>query len=201
MVLMILSACSSNKKIEGTFESNEIKENTFEIAESTVLMSTSESSSEYSFTGSSEQRNEKLDAYNNLPLYVKIQLIAEIVDYRAYPEGNKRLKERGYVIGYYVNSDSVYLQVGSGSGVGHPVYFLNYDNEVVIPREGVARVSASEYEIISDMNSSEVSKEVLYDNYVANKEVYDNGREEVTERENMKKYFEFQKEEAIRQMN
>src|SRR5699024_1487027 len=136
------------------------------------------------------QRNEKLDAYNNLPLYVKIQLIAEIVDYRAYPEGNKRLKERGYVIGYYVNSDSVYLQVGSGSGVGHPVYFLNYDNEVVIPREGVARVSASEYEIISDMNSSEVSKEVLYDNYVANKEVYDNGREEVTERENMKKYFE-----------
>lgn len=201
MVLMILSACSSNKKIEGTFESNEIKENTFEIAESTVLMSTSESSSEYSSTGSSEQRNEKLDAYNNLPLYVKIQLIAEIVDYRAYPEGNKRLKERGYVIGYYVNSDSVYLQVGSGSGVGHPVYFLNYDNEVVIPREGVARVSASEYEIISDMNSSEVSKEVLYDNYVANKEVYDNGREEVTERENMKKYFEFQKEEAIRQMN
>lgn len=201
ITIIILSSCSSNKKSEDTFESNEAGKSTLQTIESKVLTTTSESSFEYSTTTSSEMINEKLDAYNNLPLYVKIQLIAEIVDNRAYPEGGKRLKDRGYVIGYYVDSNSLILQVGSGIGVGHPVYLLHYNEEIVTPKEGVARVSASEYEIMSDIDLSAVSKETLYDNYLANKDAYDNGYEEVTEREDMREYFDFQKEEALRQIN
>lgn len=196
----ILSSCSSYSEIESTFISNETEESTVKITESVLLTSTSESSNEDLSDVSSEQRNRNLEAYNNLPLYVKVQLIAEIVDYRAYPEGSKSLKERGYVIGYYVYSNTLILQVGSGVGVGHPVYLLGFDDELIVPQEGVVRVSASGYEIVSDMDLSGVSKGTLYGNYLKNKEAYDNSQEEVAERKEMREYFEFQKKEALKQL-
>lgn len=160
--------------------------------------STSESTEQTSNTIEAK-RNIKLEEYNKLPLGVKIQLIAEIVDDRVYPVDGKSLHERGYGLVYYAYADYVVLQVGSGAGVGHPIFVLDYDTETVIPREGVVRAGSDTYEIMTDIDGRPISKEILYDNYLANKDAYDNGIEDTFENEQILEYFESQKRMAIEQ--
>lgn len=139
---------------------------------SSSLVEDSSSSASIPDVSSTEEEieNEKLKAYNALPIEAKMQLIAEIVDERAQPVNGQSLRERGYGMLYYVYADHVFFQISSGAGIGHPIFIIDYDSESITPREGVIRVSANEYQMMTNINLSTVSKEMLYDSYLLNKE-------------------------------
>lgn len=182
--------------IESTTTSLTTSDNSVTTESSTATPSSNELTEAVSST-TEETKNVKLDGYDRLPLTVKIQLIAGVVDERAYPVEGKSLKERGLGITYYAYADYVILQIGSGAGVGHPTFLIDYDSKTVTPREGVVGISASEYEMVNTINLSPVSKETLYDNYLENKDAYDRGMTDVYEQEIITEVFEKQKEIAL----
>lgn len=108
-----------------------------------------------------------INAYNELPLPLKVLLATTVVDERAMsPE------LLGYTLSYNFDGDYVLVNVHSGVGVGHPWYIIQFDSEKITPIQGLVNMGMTGYEEVSvDMTS--VSKIDLYNRYIASKESYD----------------------------
>ena len=119
-----------------------------------------------------EKVDERLNAYNALPLDIKIKLIATIVDDRAIPVEIPDFERTMFYDFYQVYEDEIYINVHSGAGVGHPIYLFHYDEETVTPIEGIVRVTHDEYQMVEGINQQPVKKVDLYDQYAANPDLY-----------------------------
>ena len=114
-----------------------------------------------------EIANSAINAYNELPLPLKVLLATTVVDERAMsPE------LLGYTLSYNFDGDVVLVNVHSGAGVGHPWFIMRFDSETITPIQGLVNMGMTGYEEVSvDMTS--VSKIDLYNRYIASKESYD----------------------------
>lgn len=108
-----------------------------------------------------------INAYNELPVPLKVLLATTVVDERAMsPE------LLGFTLSYHFDRNYVLVNIHSGVGVGHPWFILQFDSETITPIQGLVNMGMTGYEEVSvDMTS--VSKIDLYNRYIASKESYD----------------------------
>lgn len=145
-----------------------------------------------------KKRYDKNEAYNNLPLPVKVHLMLGIVDSRALIYEGKTLEDMGFIINYAIEGDCVLLQVTSGVGRFHPIYKLSYNSESVTPIDGVVGgEKLGDFTMITDIDTSSISKEVLYEDYLKNKDAYDKSVNNVNELVEIQNYYEIQIQKAL----
>lgn len=145
-----------------------------------------------------KDRYDKNEDYNNLLLPVKIHLMAGIVDSRALIYEGKTLEDRGFIINYAIEGDCVLLQVTSGVGRFHPIYKLSYNSESVTPIDGVVGgEKPGDFTMITDIETSSILKEVLYEGYLKNKDAYDKSVNNVNESVEIQNYYEIQIQKAL----
>lgn len=182
-IMILLAGCTNdeqNKKEVQEKESSpkiveKLSSSIFDSSVRTDVTSISNGkTSESTTTDSSVVVTNGVAEYNKLPLEIKIQLMATLVDDRAKPIGNAGLNEHGLYIYYGAYDDYVLINVHSGVGTGHPIYLINYDTDSVTPAEGVVAAGASNSEIVGNINTNPVSKASLYEIYLSNQEAYDN---------------------------
>lgn len=179
VVVILLAGCTGDTKNDKEAQEKEsnTKVSLNEANVSNTIDTTNMSNNEKKESTTSDTSNvitSEVDQYNELPLEVKIQLIATLVDDRAKPIGNDGLNERGFYIYYRAYDDYVLTNVHSGVGTGHPIYLINYDSNNVTPVEGVVTVGANNNEIVDNINTNPISKASLYEKYLLNKVAFDN---------------------------
>lgn len=126
-----------------------------------------------------EIANSAINAYNELPLSLKVLLATTVVDERAMsPE------LLGYTLGYHFDGDYVLVNVHSGAGVGHPWFILQFDSETITPIQGLVNMGMSGYEYVT-VDETPISKINLYNRYIASKDSYDLALKNVFERPEM----------------
>lgn len=82
-----------------------------------------------------EIANSAINAYNELPLPLKVLLATTVVDERAMsPE------LLGYTLSYNFDGDVVLVNVHSGAGVGHPWFIMRFDSETITPIQGLVNI-------------------------------------------------------------
>lgn len=114
-----------------------------------------------------EIANSAINAYNELPVPLKVLLATTVVDGRAMsPE------LLGYTLAYNFDGDEVLVNVHSGAGVGHPWFIMRFDSETITPMQGLVNMGITGYEEVS-VDTTSVSKIDLYNLYIASKESYD----------------------------
>ena len=191
-----LTACTTKKEVKNansiettvTQHMTKAKESK-EAKSSSSTNQTGKASSSSESSGSSatsesvdlekQQREEKLEAYNNLAVPLKVLLATTIVDERAETPGLV-----GYGLGYNFDGGFLFVQIGSGAGTGHPEIKLSYDNEAIYPIEGIVREGAAKINSFP-VPTAPVSKIALYDKYLNEKEKYDSSLSHVQVSENM----------------
>lgn len=120
-----------------------------------------------------------INAYNELPLPLKVLLATTVVDERAMtPE------LLGYTLGYHFDGDYVLVDVHSGAGVGHPWFIIQFDSETITPIQGLVYLGMSGYEDVI-VDATPISKIDLYNRYMDSKDSYDLALKNVFERPEM----------------
>ena len=114
-----------------------------------------------------ESADRAINAYNELPLPLKVLLATTVVDERAMTPGLQ-----GLYLHYNMHEDDVIVNISSGAGVGHPWYILQNDSETITPIQGVVYLGISGYEDAT-VDPTPISKIDLYDRYIASKQSYD----------------------------
>lgn len=108
--------------------------------------------------------------FDNLPLGLRIHLATTLVDERAYGSN---------LLGHYLNSkiegNQLVVQVHSGVGTAHPYYLIEIGKNSITPKSGVVPTGVGIY---SDaiVDTTPVSKDDLYEHYLAFKGDYDAGQ-------------------------
>ena len=126
-----------------------------------------------------ESANSAINAYNELPLPLKVLLATTVVDERATsPE------LLGYTLGYHFDGDYVLVNVHSGAGVGHPWFIIQFDSETITPIQGLVNMGMSGYEDVT-VDATPISKIDLYNRYMESKDSYDLALKNVFERPEM----------------
>lgn len=126
-----------------------------------------------------DNTSEILDAYNSLSLPLKVILAATTVDERAMtPE------LLGFYLYYNFDENTLFVNVHSGAGTGHPWYSLKYDRDTITPVGGIVWQGMGGYQD-TYVDTEPVSKIVLYNRYMAAKESYDIAVQNVFESEEM----------------
>ena len=126
-----------------------------------------------------EIANSAINAYNELPLPLKVLLATTVVDERAMtPE------LLGYTLGYHFDGDYVLVNVHSGAGVGHPWFIIQFDSETITPIQGLVNMGMSGYEDVI-VDATPISKIDLYNRYMDSKDSYDLALKNVFERPEM----------------
>lgn len=189
--VLLLAACS--KKEEKTdLSSNDSSERQSTVVQesgtSSTVQSTSKSSSteqEISVSTSElvdiekREQEQKLEAYNNLDTPLKVLLATTLVDERAETPGLQ-----GYGLGYNFSGPFLFVNINSGAGTGHPIIKLSFDDAFIYPVEGLVRNGPSQidpYPVPTDP----VSKVMLYEKYLNEKEKYDSSIPNVRISENL----------------
>lgn len=192
--VLLLAACS--KKEEKTdLSSNDssarqstvVQESDSAQSSSTVQNTSKSSSTEQeASTSTSEsvdiekrEQEQKLEAYNNLDTPLKVLLATTLVDERAETPGLQ-----GYGLGYNFSGPFLFVNINSGAGTGHPIIKLSFDDAFIYPVEGLVRNGPSQidpYPVPTDP----VSKVMLYEKYLNEKEKYDSSIPNVRISENL----------------
>lgn len=188
--LMLLSACTAKEETASTNESELVSHavvssqesvsasqetSSTTIVETSSLLRTEESVEGTSATESPAEKSKRatLEAYNELPLHLKVLLATTTVDERGETPGLQ-----GYALSYNFEGEQLLVTINSGAGSGHPWFILHYDDEFIYPVEGVTYVSAHKVEAVA-VNQRPVAKVDLYQKYLANQGDYDSSLENV----------------------
>lgn len=119
--------------------------------------------------------SDTIEAYNELPLPLKVLLATTTVDERAMsPE------LMGYTLNYNFDEENLLVNVHSGAGSGHPWFILQFDTETITPVNGVVAMGIDGYEEVL-VDTTPISKIDLYNRYMGSKESYDLALENVSE--------------------
>ena len=116
-----------------------------------------------------------INAYNELPLPLKVLLATTVVDERAMTPGLQ-----GFYLHYNLIGDDMLVNISSGAGSGHPWYIIRYDSETITPIQGVVYLGMSGYGD-APVDATPISKIDLYNRYMTSKESYDSALKNVTE--------------------
>lgn len=122
-----------------------------------------------------EIANSAINAYNELPVPLKVLLATTVVDERAMTPGLQ-----GFYLHYNFVGDDVLVNISSGAGSGHPWYIIRYDSETITPVQGVVYLGMSGYGDVPVATTS-ISKIDLYNRYMASQVSYDAALKNVTE--------------------
>ena len=122
-----------------------------------------------------ESADRAINAYNELPLPLKVLLATTVVDERAMTPGLQ-----GLYLNYNFVGDDMLVNISSGAGSGHPWYIIRYDSETVTPIQGVVYLGMSGYEDMK-VDATPTSKIDLYNRYLASKASYDLALQKVSE--------------------
>jgi len=122
-----------------------------------------------------EIANSAINAYNELPLPLKVLLATTVVDERAMTPGLQ-----GFYLKYNLVGDNMLVNISSGAGSGHPWYIIRYDSETITPVQGVVYLGMSGYGDASVVTTP-ISKIDLYNRYMASQVSYDAALKNVTE--------------------
>lgn len=173
--LSFLVGCHKNEEVTiNTHETEKQSSSVKEDTSSEVAVSSSEESSSVVESSEKESKNSNLEKYNDLPIEIKVKLIATIVDERAIPVEMPADFDGTMFYDYYsLYQNELYINVNSGAGVGHPVYYFKVDEETVTPVEGVVNTGADNIEEVDGIDQTPVNKAALYEQYMASKELYD----------------------------
>ena len=122
-----------------------------------------------------EIANSAINAYNELPVPLKVLLATTVVDERAMTPGLQ-----GFYLHYNFVGDDVLVNISSGAGSGHPWYIIRYDSETITPVQGVVYLGMSGYGD-APVATTPISKIDLYNRYMASQVSYDAALKNVTE--------------------
>ena len=122
-----------------------------------------------------EIANSAINAYNELPVPLKVLLATTVVDERAMTPGLQ-----GFYLHYNFVGDDVLVNISSGAGSGHPWYIIRYDSETITPVQGVVYLGMSGYGD-APVATTSISKIDLYNRYMASQVSYDAALKNVTE--------------------
>ncbi|EUJ42721.1 hypothetical protein [Listeria riparia] len=78
----------------------------------------------------------------------------------------------GVIVYYNEDSDHTLINVHSGAGVGHPIYLVTKKENVIAPIKSVAYHGVDGYEK-AEIKANPISKNELYEQYIADKDLYD----------------------------
>ncbi|URZ86884.1 hypothetical protein [Floricoccus penangensis] len=178
--LLALSACSGNKENTSTSKTTNSKVETKKedkSSNSAIKESTTSSSTLSSEDKAKQEEQGKIDSFNALSDNLKYLMIGTTVD--------ERIKSGldGLTLYYTPEGEFTYIYATSNMGVGHPFYKLKVDNNSVIPVDGVVRESSNTY-ANAPVDATPVSKAKLYDEYIANKSLYDGAATRVEKSQN-----------------
>ncbi|MFK4567798.1 hypothetical protein [Enterococcus sp. UD-01] len=192
--LFLLTACTTSPKEAKTTsssESSEVTNTTKRTSDSSRSSAQTSAASKTSTTSQSQdsstlettqtetsetnEEEQKIASYNQLDLALKVLLATTIVDHRAETPGLQ-----GFGLGYNFDGNYLFVQISSGAGVGHPLFKLAYDESAIYPLEEVVGITANEVEN-NVLSGEAVSKVVLYDRYLNEKEKYDSSISHVQE--------------------
>lgn len=171
-VVLVISGCKSNNQDNKT-TSTTIQSTPKSVSENIQSSSTSTTESLITKESTTESGLSELNLYNELPLDIKIKLIASIVDDRAMSFMPDNTEARMFNIFYSIYDDKIYVNVHSGAGVGHPIYLISYDSETVTPVEGVVNAGVGSLEEVTGFDKTTVTKKSLYEKYISNKTIFD----------------------------
>lgn len=174
--LLLLSSCSTNKNIQ--HKTSSTSEHLLETT-NTSIQSTTEST---------QSDNKPISAqFDALSQELKIVLMADTVDSRVKDYPNLE----GLTLYYIIDNKSIYLQITSGVGTGHPIYKLSIDEEGVTPIQGICYLGNSGYDEV-EVNNELVPINNLLQTYNENKSSFDNATNNVQQLDNLKELFEEQ---------
>ncbi|MFB5455244.1 hypothetical protein ACE40W_07110 [Enterococcus avium] len=174
--LLLLSSCSTNKNIQ--HKTSSTSEHLLETT-NTSIQSTTEST---------RSDNKPISAqFDALSQELKIVLMADTVDSRVKDYPNLE----GLTLYYIIDNKSVYLQITSGVGTGHPIYKLSIDEEGVTPIQGICYLGNNGYDEV-EVNNELVPINKLLQTYNENKSSFDNATNNVQQLDNLKELFEEQ---------
>lgn len=173
LLCLVLTGCGKAAKPEETKKSSSKTHSSSTVvsSETSTTKSTTEKSTETTISSTEDpevkRKRETLEAYNNLPLEIKVLMATAIVDPRAEAQGLQ-----GFTLTYHFEGDQMLVNIHSGAGSGHPWYLLRYDDEFIYPLDGVVNQGPSKQEA-APVDQTPISKIDLYEKYQANKEHYD----------------------------
>ncbi|ANU28270.1 hypothetical protein I858_014860 [Planococcus versutus] len=140
-------------------------------AEETEIIEEDSTSDETEVTAESSIQNKESNSekFEALPMDTQVALLTPYYDERGEPQ---LISEGMYFILYGLDENSIFIQVHSGAGTGHPVYMIERKGDTFNLVDGVINMGMSGYELIDPPQVSVTIDELMAD-YENNPALYD----------------------------